>query len=52
VPHGSELTRDDQCVPALATNHEVVARAESHIRSDHPELAQSLARDEIVKVVE
>jgi hypothetical protein len=30
----------------------VVARIEGHIRSDHPELAETLTRDEIASWVE
>jgi len=34
------------------TEDEVVARIEGHIRSDHPELAETLTRDEIASWVE
>ncbi len=34
------------------TDEDVVAQIEGHIRSDHPELAQSLSRDEIATWVE
>ena len=34
------------------TDDEVVAQIERHIRSDHPELAESLTRDEIASWVE
>jgi predicted small metal-binding protein len=34
------------------TDHEVVAQIEGHIRSDHPDLAESLSRDEIASWVE
>ena len=34
------------------TDDEVVAQTEDHIRSDHPELAESLGRDEIASWVE
>ena len=34
------------------TDDEVVARIEDHIRSDHPDLADSLTRDEIASWVE
>ena len=34
------------------TDDEVVAQIEGHIRSDHPELADTLSRDEIVSWVE
>ena len=34
------------------TDDEVVTRIEGHIRSDHPELVQTLTRDEIASWVE
>jgi predicted small metal-binding protein len=34
------------------TDDEVVAQIERHIRSDHPELVESLTRDEIAGWVE
>ena len=34
------------------TDDEVVTQIEDHIRSDHPELAESLTRDEIAGWVE
>jgi predicted small metal-binding protein len=34
------------------TDDEVVAQIEDHIRSDHPELAESLSHDEIASWVE
>jgi predicted small metal-binding protein len=34
------------------TDDEVVARIEDHIRSDHPELVETLSRDEIASWVE
>jgi predicted small metal-binding protein len=34
------------------SDDEVVTRIEGHIRSDHPELAETLTRDEIASWVE
>jgi predicted small metal-binding protein len=34
------------------TDDDVVAQIEGHIRNDHPELAESLTRDEIASWVE
>ncbi|MBV9603508.1 MAG: DUF1059 domain-containing protein [Solirubrobacterales bacterium] len=34
------------------TDDEVVTRIEGHIRSDHPDLAETLSRDEIASWVE
>ncbi len=34
------------------TDEDVVAQIEGHIRSDHPELARSLSREEIATWVE
>jgi predicted small metal-binding protein len=34
------------------TDDEVVAQIEGHIRSDHPELAESISRDDIASWVE
>jgi predicted small metal-binding protein len=34
------------------TDEDVVARIEDHIRSDHPELVDTLSRDEIASWVE
>ena len=35
-----------------ATDQEVVERALEHIRSDHPQLAETVTRDEIVALIE
>ena len=34
------------------SEHDVVERAFEHIRSDHPELAEKITRDEIVALIE
>lgn len=50
------MTRQIKCecgyVARGETDDEVVDRIEDHVRSDHPELAEALTRDEIAGWVE
>ena len=52
----NEMTRQIKCecgyVARGETDDEVVVRIEGHIRADHPELADTLTRDEIASWVE
>ncbi len=52
----NEMTRQIKCecgyVARGETDDEVVVRIEGHIRTDHPELVETLTRDEIASWVE
>jgi predicted small metal-binding protein len=54
--YGDQMSRQIKCecgfVARGDTDDEVVTRIEGHIRSDHPDLAGTLSRDEIAGWVE
>ena len=58
LPHrrDNKMSRQIKCecgfVARGETDDEVVAQIERHVRSDHPELAETVTRDEIASWVE